>query len=757
MLSTGSSHVPAARLRAAVCGALLACAAVAAAQDAPQEGPFGPRGGQVGPPSVPTSREAMWRAPTAEDWAKPCLITWQRTWEDAVAVAHATGKPILVCVNMDGEIASEHYAGVRYREPETAKLYEPYVTVIASVYRHTPTDFDEQGRRIPCPRFGGVTCGEHIALEPVVYEKFLDGRRIAPRHIMVEPDDAGSFRESFDVYYANDTASVFQAIEDGIALRGKEPLPPTVKGDRPVVERVASRDVDDRRAVEAAYAGGDAALRRDLLRAALAHPEAAPLDLLRLAVFGLDTDLAKEARAALAKTETADAAELISDALRAPMADAERETLLATLDRLGKTSQRAWWLAVVQRGLSGGGADVDPHAWSKARSADAADGSGSGTYDAPQDWYGVESEQGRLAAAARTTPDDPALQLDLAEKSLAVAIDADKALRGDPRMARAFARHYFDEARRSAQHAGELGSDDWRVTGVQALVAYYGGTRDDAYPLAEEAVRRLPPGDGSWNSMALLTIYGEGRWRAIQAAVREKREWPSKWLADLHSAYSILLEHPLGNDAQVAWHFDILAWLRARDRAREVLDAGLRRFPNSSELHARLRRTVLRERGVDALEAEYERRLAAEDPPRDLEWFAGYASTVAAEFFRGARNTEKAVAAYGRSIEHFERALAANPSVKESVDRYVALALAGRARVRYQVNEDAAALDDVLASFARDPGAAGTRDGAGITPGETAQMLLARLREKPETAEAGIRLEAAMGEIDPELLRPDRP
>ena len=103
------------------------------------------------------SREEMWFAPTEEDWARPCLITWQRTWEDAQQVAKETGKPILICVNMDGEIASEHYAGVRYRQAEIAALYAPYVTVMASVYRHTPRDHDEEGGRIQCPRFGGVT------------------------------------------------------------------------------------------------------------------------------------------------------------------------------------------------------------------------------------------------------------------------------------------------------------------------------------------------------------------------------------------------------------------------------------------------------------------------------------------------------------------------------------------------------------------------------------------------------------------------
>src|SRR5262245_13108471 len=59
--------------------------------------------------------ESMWPAPTAEDWAKPVLVTWQRTFEDAFRVAAELGKPVLVCVNMDGEPASEHWSGIKYR------------------------------------------------------------------------------------------------------------------------------------------------------------------------------------------------------------------------------------------------------------------------------------------------------------------------------------------------------------------------------------------------------------------------------------------------------------------------------------------------------------------------------------------------------------------------------------------------------------------------------------------------------------------
>src|SRR5688500_10815456 len=211
---------------------------------APAEAPPAPRRAapphppDLGPPNPPADRQGMWPSPTAEDWKKPVLIPFQRTWDDAVAVSKETGKRILVCVNMDGEIASEHYAGIRYREPEISKMYEPYVCVIASVYRHSPQDYDGEGRRILCPRFGSVTCGEHIAIEPGLFEKFFDGQRVAPRHVAVDLEG----RETYDIYYINDVASVLKTVKEGAG----PPVPPVVRGDRPIADRVASNDAADR-------------------------------------------------------------------------------------------------------------------------------------------------------------------------------------------------------------------------------------------------------------------------------------------------------------------------------------------------------------------------------------------------------------------------------------------------------------------------------------------------------------------------------
>ncbi len=690
-------------------------------------------------------REGMWPAPTAKDWAKPCLLTFQRTWEDAVAVSKLTGKPILCCISMDGEIASEHYAGVRYREPAIAELYKPYVCVIASVYRHTPRDHDDQGRRILCPRFGSVTCGEHIAIEPILFEKFLDGKRIAPRHIMVDLDG----KELYDVYYANDTASVFDAIRDG-----PEKVPPpkadVVRGDRPILERVNSRDMRDRRAVEKAYLEGDAAMRKQLLEKAIEHGDKAQLDLMRLAVQGLDVDLAKVARKGLAETKTADATQLISDALQAPMEKTERDALIGALKRLGGDSALARWLAGVHEGLSGGKSAVDPQAWAKAL--------GTGAYPAPRKHAGsLDAAAEDKARAAYENPDDPEPQLEFAEATLKLALETRRTYVTNPNMGKRIARHLYADVKRAGAEAEKLGAKGWRVDAVLGLAAYYTGDVKTGYARAEAAMADLPPGESSWSSYAIVTVYAESRWKAIKKNVRENKDWPPQWLRDLHAAYSVLQKHPLGTDDQVVWHYEFLQWLGAERKAGSVLRSGLGRFKNSMALHERLRKRIGRWQGPAGLESYYAKQI--EERPEEhgvLSLFAGYASVDAAEMYRSRKAFMPAHDAYGRAVTHFDAALKAGAARKAGIDHVVALALAGRARVHYQLDNDKQALVDILLSFERSPASAGTRDGVGVNPGETAQMLLARLK-KAGRLQGATRLQEAMDKLDPELLRPDRP
>jgi tetratricopeptide (TPR) repeat protein len=121
----------------------------------------------------------------------------------------------------------------------------------------------------------------------------------------------------------------------------------------------------------------------------------------------------------------------------------------------------------------------------------------------------------------------------------------------------------------------------------------------------------------------------------------------------------------------------------------------------------------------------------------------------AAEQYRRQSDFAKALAAYEVAIARFERGAAADPG---NADAQVALALAGRARVAMQLGEHAQAVEWILASFERSPATAGTRDGMGITPGDTATMLVNELKTAKKD-DLAAKVEAAAKDIDPELLR----
>src|SRR5262245_40007185 len=141
-------------------------------------------------------------------------ILWQRSLEDALAISKAENRPILVAVNMDGESACERIVRERYRDPKFVAWTRSFVCVIASAFRHAPRDHDDQGARIACPRLGEVTCGEHIALEPVLYDRFLGGERIAPRHALILTDGT----KSFDLFLLFDLRDLDKKLEESVKL-----------------------------------------------------------------------------------------------------------------------------------------------------------------------------------------------------------------------------------------------------------------------------------------------------------------------------------------------------------------------------------------------------------------------------------------------------------------------------------------------------------------------------------------------------------
>ncbi len=152
-------------------------------------------------------------------------ILWQRSLEDALALAQKEHRPLLVAVNMDGESASERIVRERYRDPAFVAMTRSFVCVVASAFRHSARDHDDQGRRIPCPRLGGVTCGEHIALEPVLFDTYLGGERIAPRHAVILRDGTKTFDLSLLFDFRDLDKKIAEAAKLAPPAGPIEPLP----------------------------------------------------------------------------------------------------------------------------------------------------------------------------------------------------------------------------------------------------------------------------------------------------------------------------------------------------------------------------------------------------------------------------------------------------------------------------------------------------------------------------------------------------
>ncbi|HVS17349.1 MAG TPA: hypothetical protein VMT18_02025, partial [Planctomycetota bacterium] len=350
------------------------------------------------------------------------------------------------------------------------------------------------------------------------------------------------------------------------------------------------------------------------------------------------------------------------------------------------------------------------------------------------------------------TPDE---QLAEARDLVALALSPETTSQtgGEGRTSESWVKLLHEDARAAALRAEAGGAAGWELDALLAIAAWHLEDYDEAYARAERAMAQLPEGAPGAEAMNAVAIFAEGRRRAIWKAVRAKEEWPRQWLTDVHAAYSVLAVHPLGRDLQVVAHHDFLRSMGAPVQAAAVLDEGLRRFPDSAFLHDRLRASILAEAGVAGLEPAYAALLARPDAPPTLPWFAGYTSLVVAEFHRRAGDDSAALDAYGRAIEHFDRSLASHPDGADSADHYVALALAGRARLALERGDDQAAVDELLASFERRPRSAGVLDGLGLTAVATSQMLRSRLAAggRSELLE---RLDAALAALDPEVFIP---
>jgi len=151
----------------------------------------------------------------------PDQIAWQRSLADARALAAAQKRPLLVAINVDGESGSDRIVEEQYRDPAFVAWTRRFVCAIGHPQRHTPRDHDDLGRRIVCPRLGSVTCGEHVALEPAIFDAYLGTERVSPRHALILPDGS----KAFDLYYLFDIT----VLDDSVAKAAADAPPDPTK------------------------------------------------------------------------------------------------------------------------------------------------------------------------------------------------------------------------------------------------------------------------------------------------------------------------------------------------------------------------------------------------------------------------------------------------------------------------------------------------------------------------------------------------
>ena len=673
------------------------------------------------------AREEMWRAPTEAEWNQPVLIPFERTFEDAVAVSQATGKPIMACINMDGEIASEHYAGVRYRQPDVAALFEPYVCVIASVYRHTPRDYDANGERVLCPRFGSVTCGEHIVMEPILYDKYLDEARVSPRHVVIELDGS----ESLDVYYANDTAAVFDVIIESAQGRPKPKLEPY--WDLPITGRTGFASSANRAALEQAFRTGTVEVRRTLLQKSIETSKAGgpeQHELWRLALKSKNAELARLAVQGIATSDRTESIDLVLATLQDLEFIEDRAVMVQTLERIGANSERARTLVASFRGL-----DQDSKVVDQAATRKVLDVAPEALHAKAVDQLST-LEKERNAGGA-TYGAEPVSAAQAALQRATAGMELTRSVNADPR----FVPLYLEDVARDLELARPLLETEaawsWSLTDIAYDLSLTAGPVgvQAAEARALALVPTLPPAalqQGGAVVRDVLAAFMRARQRAITTAVSAKKDWPADWMADVKDTWAAIQGAPNTSAWDCIQHQDFLRYMGAFAEANAVLEAAVARYPLDPYVHDRLRSVLIWTKdlaAIDGLEGRYDQLVSAYPDEPTMRWYAGYAARMAAEIRRRQQKGSEAVATYDRAIALFTASAEGAASSSVSANFEIGLCLAGQARLALEAGNLELAVAKLQESFEVGPDAAGTVDGLNVTAIMTATTLLNRLEE----------------------------
>lgn len=671
-------------------------------------------------------------------------IAWQRSLADVDALVAATGRPLLLALNMDGESASDRVWHENYRDPAFVALTRRCICVGASVFRHNAVDHDADGRRIECPRFPGLTCGEHIALEPALFERwFRDGDRVAPRHAVVMLDG----RIAFDLSLCFDLTDVDRAL--AAATAGIAPWQPPAGDDWSSLAR--RRDAQGRTQLEAALAAvRDPATWQEAWRAIGEHGDAGASDAVRLGAARVPTlPLAplQEAARRLQLTESFHAAcraraeRSRGDAFDLGLPNDRRIWLEALQQADDAASSGLWALAVALRpGDHEGDAPLDQQlvVLGDAACRDAGPLPRPGEPKrALADRETLLQRLTELDTARERSPEDATVladsgiaSLDLGRAELAAPTaatpllfeDAErylgKALARDPQrfgwwIERAHAAYYrqqHGEQRQFAIKALALAGFSWPPTADrrEALLAN---------AQAIEAVRWL--GDADARTLAATT--GE----QLVAMVRDE---PVRLIATLRSAVlglGLPAVSPFGTSKDWLGYASFHGAYGLGHAEAALFAHAVVRLPADGELRQALYAALWR---LDRwqLAVPIAERALARGASADASWWCGHAHVLVAEELRRRERAGEAVAHYDTARGHFAAARTQNPAYAASADTFAALAElgAGLALLQGASADRLAAAEHLVAASAIAVDLAGLRDGLGYDVLDVVDKLL---------------------------------
>ena len=663
---------------------------------------------------------------TSRSVAHAAMMPWQRNLDDALALVESTGKPLLICVNMDGEAASESLANSRYRDPKFLELVSGFVPVLASPSRHHEADYGNRGWRLSDPKFGRLVESEHIDHEPRLYERYFSGNRVAPRHVGVAPD--GTIL--FDLFLLRDLGIIDRTLKQ----YGKFDVPPLNVEAMSQTELLESPDASARARLEREFIAEEDEMRERLASLAFSverptqHPEIIRLalrdrvDAVRMAaVHGVAERVWFESNC----DGPVVAIPFLPDAFRvAREFDGLRDKLIGSVRELSTStdsvqSNRGRRLLEIFKGLSSDSSVVDVDRWMSTLAVTADAEAMNVEVETPT----IDELSERLSALdseIALDPNDLVVNLTFAEQALQLADLLLSEGGGNP--------SFVLEDGAAAAERALIGGPNATASALLARAKFLLGEVEAAGEAAAEALPGLVGLGAAQLVHDVLDCLVQARVRAIYDRISAESEIPPAWISDAYAAYRVLAAHPRATEQDVVVGLEFMGAIEALAEQTDIVRRAVVNIPTAGQMHLYLRHCVLRDEGIEALSAVYDELDVPEGFEAAFDWHAGLANMVAGETLGRDGRLDESVETYDVSIRRFLESIEESPDYAPSANHYLVLAHAGLARRLAEMGDLDGAMHEIRTAAALVPSSFAETDGLGRMPRDTVRDLLRSLR-----------------------------